>query len=138
MEASEEGKSPLEHVRHRLGRLLHGHHHHHSTHNSTESLQKCTEDDRLASSGDSSVDRLHSHLNASTSEAAPFPTTAGGYTLHEKVGKGSSSTVRSCPCRPHSKALNDDHSACVMTAYQPEQVSYFRCTEPQLSPLAKR
>ena len=117
MEGSEEGKSPLEHVRHRLGRLLHGPHHHDSTHKSTDSLQKCTEDDRLASLDDSSVDRMHSHLKASTSEATAFPTTAGEYTLHEKVGKGSSSTVRICPCRLHSKAHDDDHPACVMTVY---------------------
>ena len=118
MEGPEEGRSPLDHVRHRLGRLLHGHHHHHNTHSSTESLQKGTEDDRLPSLGDSSVDRLHSHLKASTSEATLFPTTAEGYTLHEKVGKGSSSTVRCCPCRYHSKALDDHHCAHVMTVRQ--------------------
>ncbi|CAL5223814.1 g6385 [Coccomyxa viridis] len=37
--------------------------------------------------------RMHSHLGSSTSEATTFPTSAQDYTLHEKIGKGSSSTV---------------------------------------------
>ncbi len=36
---------------------------------------------------------MQSHLGSSTSQATTFPTSAQDYTLHEKVGKGSSSTV---------------------------------------------
>ena len=118
MEGTEEGKSPLEHVRHRLGRLFHGHHHHHSTNNSNESHQYYTAEDSLAPLDNTSVERLHSHLKASTSEATPFPTTAGGYTLHERVGKGSSSTVRLRPCRRYCKVLGDICPACDTMVYQ--------------------
>lgn len=40
------------------------------------------------------MERMQTNLRASTSQATTYPTSAAEYTLHERVGKGSSSTVR--------------------------------------------
>ncbi len=58
------------------------------------SSQQASETRGASSADEAAMERMHSHLSSSTSETTTFPNSAQDYTLHEKVGKGSSSTVR--------------------------------------------
>ena len=95
MGTSQEHGTPLEHVRNTLSRLLHRHHHDRNSSQMRRGSSRSDSDAHSASSGDAAaMARMHSHLGSSTSEATTFPTSAQDYTIHEKIGKGSSSTVR--------------------------------------------
>ena len=95
MGTSQEHGTALEHVRNKLSRLLHRHHHdRHSSQMKGGSSRSVSEAHSASSTDAAAMERMHSHLGSSTSQATTFPTSAQDYTLHEKIGKGSSSTVR--------------------------------------------
>ena len=95
MGTSQEDGTVLEHVRNKLSKLLHCYHPERQSSQVKEGSSRAESEAHSASSTDAAaMDRMHSHLGTSTSQATTFPTSAQEYTLHEKIGKGSSSTVR--------------------------------------------